>query len=290
MLLAASTLLGCALQRSAAARASHPWPRPGIVVISPPPKETLDQFGPVWYYQYGFGGDDIEGHQRVHLVLPHFSDQRLVSAFRDHPGSWWIVGNEPNDPNQDNLSPGAYAGFYHRVWCIARRSDWTAHLVPAGIANADWQWAQAFRHSYREQYGRYPIVHAWNIHNYILEPEHSQYDVGEFRRRILDFRAWMARIGDEGLPLLLTEYGVLYGSGCCNRPLEDPERGVEFLRQATNWLGQTNHVQAWAWFSLDSRGQFNGDLLTEGEQFTPFGAAYREALLHHFEAGEQRRQ
>jgi len=184
------------------------------------------------------------------------------------------VGNEPNDPYQDNLSPSAYAAFYHRVARLARRADLSLRLVPAGIADADWRWARAFRESYRAQFGRYPPVAAWNIHNYILDADRSQYDLAEFQRRILAFRAWMALSGEGGKALLLTEYGVLYGSGCCGQPVEDPAPGVEFMLQASTWLEQTDHVQAWNWFSLDSRQQFNGDLLSPSGELSAFGQAY----------------
>jgi hypothetical protein len=266
------------VQRGAMPLPSHPRPRSGVVVIAWTTSAVLDRLGPVWYYQYGFEGPDLPGHQRVYLVPPHFDDDKLLAAMRraarKGPGSWWLVGNEPNDPNQDNLSPAAYAAFYHRVSRLAKRADLSLRLVPAGIADADWRWAQAFRESYRAQYGRYPQVAAWNIHDYILDADRSQYDLAEFQRRILAFRAWMALAGEGFKPLLLTEYGVLYGSGCCNRPLEDPAPGVEFMRQATAWLEQTDYVQGWNWFSLDSEQQFNGDLLSPTGELNTFGKAY----------------
>jgi hypothetical protein len=247
-------------------------------VISPLTSEVLDALGPLWYYQYGFAGPGLPGHQRVYLVSPFFSDERLEQALHDNPRSWWLVGNEPNDPYQDNLTPATYAAFYHRFLGIAQRKAPSCRIAPGGIANADWRWAEAFRRSYRAQYGRYPRADAWNIHNYILDPGADQYDVAEFKRRIIAFRDWMARVGEGNKPLLLTEYGVLYGSGCCNRPLEGPARGVEFMRLATQWLQQTEYVQAWSWFSLDSKRQFNGDLLDASGKLSEFGSAYRDLV------------
>lgn len=285
------------VQRTATMLPSQPRPRSGVVVIRWTSSDVLDRFGPVWYYQYGFDGPDIHGHQRVYLVSPHFYDDDLLAAMRrvarKGPGHWWMVGNEPNDPFQDNLSPSAYAAFYHRVTRLARSADSSLRLVPAGIANADWRWAQAFLDSYRAQFGRDPQVAAWNIHNYILDEDRSQYDLDEFQRRILAFRAWMALAGQGEKPLLLTEYGVLYGGGCCGRPVEDPSLGVEFMRQATAWLEQTDHVQAWTWFSLDSEQQFNGDLLALSGELSLFGQAYvdgvRSSLSTSFPASSSER-
>jgi hypothetical protein len=269
--------------RRATTLASQPWPRAGLVVALPTTAQVLDRFGPLWYYDYGFDGPDLQGHQRVYMVRPHFDEARLQRALRARPGSWWLVGNEPNDPFQDNLSPGAYAAFFHRFVEIAQCNDRSSRIVPAGIADADWRWAQAFRESYRAQYGTYPRVQAWNIHNYLLDADKSQYDVAEFQQRIVAFRDWMARIGEGHKPLLLTEYGVLYGSGCCDRPIEDPAAGVEFLRQTTRWLQETHLVQAWTWFCLDSRGQFHGDLLQPSGELSEFGDAYRETVREYLD-------
>ena len=145
------------------------------------------------------------------MVNPNFSEVRLEDALGRHRSGWWILGNEPNDPNQDDLSPGAYAAFYHRAEGLIRRADPKAHVTPAGISNADWRWAEAFRESYREQYGRYPRVDAWNIHDYVLEPDRDQLDVAEFQRRIIAFHTWMEESGEGDKPLLLTEFGALFG-------------------------------------------------------------------------------
>ena len=134
-----------------------------------------------------------------------------------------MVGNEPNDPHQDDLSPGAYAAFFHRFATAARAADPTVRMASAGIANADCEWAAAFRDSYREQYGEYPAVDAWNIHNYILEPDRDQLDLAEFQRRIVAFRTWMDEIGEGDKPLFLSEFGALFGlsEGHLGRSAED---------------------------------------------------------------------
>lgn len=265
------------------------WPVPaeGVVVLAGVSSETLGALGPVWYYQYGFEGEDIPGHMRVMLVRPHTRSDELAEAMRRRTDAIWLVGNEPNDPFQDALSPCAYARFFYWVEQIAARSDWGARLVPAGIADADTAYAQAFLDCYRASYGREPRLAAWNVHNYILDEGLSQYDVVVFQERIEQFRAWMEDVGHGHLPLLLTEYGVLYGSGCCDRPVEPPDEGVAFLRATTRWLQETDHVQAWAWFCLDSRSgglvsQFNGDLLTAEGALSPFGRAYAELVAERY--------
>ncbi|MHB0856554.1 MAG: hypothetical protein ACYC5M_03170 [Anaerolineae bacterium] len=117
---------------------------PGVVIVRQASAEALGHLGVAWYYQYGFEGEALAGCQRVRLVRPHDDPETLRRTARIYRGSWWIVGNEPNDPYQDHLSPAAYAAWYHRMARVVRAADRTAHLVPAGIANADPQWAADF--------------------------------------------------------------------------------------------------------------------------------------------------
>ena len=258
-----------------------PWPRAGVVVVQEVHAEVLDLLGPVWYYGYGFQGADLRGHQRVYMVRasPRVDEERLVQALRTHPGRWWLIGNEPNDPNQDALSPGAFAGFYHRVYVLAKRADPTCHLAPAGLANADWRWAESFRESYRQQQGRYPRVDAWSIHNYILEPHCDQLDVAEFKTRILDFREWLTRIGERDTPLFLTEFGALYPPRSKDGVITDEGQVRLYIHDVVDWLSSTEHVQAWAWFANDTKGVFHGDLYDSSNSLTNFGEAYRDAIM-----------
>ncbi len=270
-------LLALATLARAAPRPAFPGPRAGLVAVSWPTSQALDAFGGIWYYTYSFEGPVDARHHRVMMVLPHDDEARLAEAMRRNPGRWWIVGNEPNDPYQDNLSPQAYAAFYRRFERLAQRLDPTARLMTAGIANADWQWAQAFRVAYRQAYGRYPRVDAWNVHNYILEPDRSQLDQEAFRARLIAFRAWMDRVGEGDKPLVLSEFGVLMGLERHDTRYEPPEAIAAHIGETVAWLYGTDYVQAWAWFANDTSGLFNGDLYA-GEQLTPYGEAYRDAI------------
>ena len=258
-----------------------PFTTPFGVVVGdlPVTAAQLDALGPVWYMDYRWSTPTLAGHQRLYTVrCGEVKPDRgaILAAMRaGGPSAWWSLGNEPNDPHQDNVSAEEYAGLYalFENWAAAAR----CHVVPAGIANADWNWAAAFREAFRRQIGRYPRVDAWNIHNYILEPGLDPYDGKEFQRRILAFRRWMESIGDGGKPLLLTEFGVLYGSGCCGRPVDPPARVQAFLRESVDWLAQSGQVSAWSWFATDA-GPYNGSLLTPTGELNALGQQYRDLL------------
>jgi hypothetical protein len=271
-------LLAALLLVRSAPRPAYPGPRAGVVAVRWPSSQALDQLGMVWYYTYSSEGPADPRHHRVWMVLPHYDEARLRRALRQHPGTWWIVGNEPNDPYQDNLSPEAYAAFYHRVDRFVRQVDPTARLISAGIANADWQWAEAFCSAYRLAYGRYPRVDAWNVHNYVLEPATSQLDREVMTDRLVAFRQWMDRAGEGHKPLVLGEFGVLMGLDRHDPRHEPPEAIAAFLRDTVAWLYATDDVQAWAWFANDTAGLFNGDLFDAEESLTLYGQAYRDAI------------
>jgi hypothetical protein len=221
----------------------------------------------------------IEGHDRLYVircweVRPNRKD--IPAAMRASAPAWWSLGNEPNDPYQDNVSAEEYAELYRTFegWAAPSRG---VQLVSAGIANADWEWAEAFREAYRARYGRYPRIDSWNIHDYILEPEFDPYDVAEFQRRILDFRRWMESIGDGDKPLFLTEFGVLYGDGCCGRPVDPSEKIHTFMKRTVRWLIESQAVDYWAWYSIRSE-LFNGDLMDAQGNLTELGLTYRELV------------
>ena len=242
----------------------------------------LDAIGDVWYYDYHYRSPTMTGHARIRMVRYLPFDEKLAEEMRANRGVWWAVGNEPNDPNQDYRTPKEYARLYHDFYYWAKRTDRSCKIIPAGIADADWRWATAFRERYRELYGGYPLADGWNIHYYLLGDD--PYDVPEFKRRILAFRHWMMSIGEDEKPLFLTEFGVLYGSGCCQRPVDPQEKTVKFMRETVSWLAATDHVQHWAWFILNNARDFNGGLFDEMGQMTVYGQTYRD-LIAEFGSG-----
>jgi hypothetical protein len=237
----------------------------------------LDALGPVWYMDWGWRAPTLAGHERLYVIWSNEvkADRgQIPAAMLAHGAAWWSLGNEPNDPNQDYCTPEEYAELYHIY------EGWAAGaprcgILPAGIANADWEWAQAFREAYRHKYGRYPRTDGWNIHNYILESGLDPYDVAEFGRRILAFRRWMESIGEGDKPLFLTEFGVLYGNGCCDRPVDPPEKLETFMGDAVQWLQKSDAVSGWAWFATYTK-LYNGSLMTPAGDLTPLGETYSE--------------
>jgi len=241
----------------------------------------LDQLGSVWYVDYDFRGAVLDRHPRLFLVEARADLNQAFAIAKVQRGEWWQFGNEPNDPNQDNLSPAEYARRYREFYFGLKRADPSARVIAAGIADADWSWADAFRENYRAAFGRNPSIDGWSVHNYLLDHCEDATDAEKFKERLTAFRAWMARVGDADKPLLLTEYGVLYGNGCCECPAIAPDAVVDFMQRTTRWMNESRPAQSWAWFAVRTAGRFNGDLFDERGSITKFGLAYRE-LVHVF--------
>lgn len=269
---------GCAASGRSRPRFSTPF---GVGVgDAPVTAEQLDALGPLWYVDWQWRTPTLGGHERIYIVRcaeVQRDTGAIAAAMREHGVAWWALGNEPNDVKQDNVSPEEYAQLYATFESWARGTP-GCYLLPAGIANADWQWAEAFREAYRTRYARYPRVDGWNIHNYILEPGLDPYDIAEFGRRIEAFRHWMESIGDGDKPLFLTEFGVLYGNGCCERPTDPPEKIETFMRESVQWLRESGLVEAWAWFATYST-LYNGNLMSPGSQLLPLGELYRDLAM-----------
>ncbi len=271
----------CLLLVSAACGQRHVTPplfdTPFGVAIGDAPLtgEQLGALGPLWYMDWSWLKPAVAGHQRLYVVNCAEVEayrERIPAAMKMSGASWWALGNEPNDPTQDNVTPAEYAELYYIFEGWAGDAP-RCGMLPAGIANADWRWAQEFRQAFFDRYGRYPKVDGWNIHNYILDPGMDPYDVDEFGRRIQAFRRWMEGIGDGEKPLFLTEYGVLYGSGCCDRPVDPPEKLQRFMIESTDWLLRSGDVQAWAWFATYTR-LYNGSLMTQDGKLNELGRLY----------------
>jgi hypothetical protein len=269
------TSAGCAARRSPPPLFSTPF---GVTLgDAPVTAAQLDAFGAVWYMDWGWRTPTLAGHERLYVIWSgevQTDRGQIPAAMRASGASWWALGNEPNDPNQDNRTPEEYAELYHIYEGWAAKAP-RCGILPAGIANADWEWAQAFREAYREKYGRYPRCDGWNIHNYILEPGLDPYDVAEFGRRIVAFKRWMESIGDGDKPLFLTEFGVLYGNGCCDRPVDPPDKLETFMHDAVQWLQDSDVVSGWAWFATYTK-LYNGSLMTPAGDLNSLGEAYSE--------------
>ena len=235
---------------------------------------------------------------------------RIRAAAAANPGSFWIVGNEPDVRWQDNTTPERYAEFYHELYHLLKEEDPTCRVVVGGVTQPTplrLRYLESVLDSHRDRYGTRMPVDVWNVHGFILREERGSWgvdvppgmeadagmlygvddhdDLAIFGDQILAFRRWMADHGEREKPLVVSEYGILmpadYGFG----PAEVQafmEGSFDFFLTATDaavgYPRDGNRlVQWWCWYSLAAPEHYypTGNLFDPvTKALTPLGAAF----------------
>ena len=266
-----------------------------------------------------------QGIDRFLLIRVHSGyqvNENVLGPLIDaNPGVIWAIGNEPDSIYQDDIMPDDYARIYHDLYFFIKSRDRSSQVSPGGIVQPTslrLKWLDHVLAAYRSRYGSEMPVDLWNIHNAILNEVSCNYDPGNcwgagippglddlygeirtiddndnmtmFRDQIWAFRLWMSENGYGGLPLIVSEYGILmpeeYGFDA-ERVAAFMDATFDFFQTATDdKLGDPNDgyrlVQRWAWFSLDVQPfdpdtgvGFNGNLFDpETKTITAHGQNY----------------
>lgn len=229
-----------------------------------------------------------------------------------YPGSFWIIGNEPDVGWQDNVTPQRYAEIYHEVYSFIKELDPGAKVVIGGVAQPTplrRAYLDIVLDSYESAYGEPMPVDVWNVHAFILREEEDSWGVGIppgmageegilyeiedhddvdiLAQNIREFRSWMKKRGYGDKPLVISEYGILMP--------EDygflPERTSAFLESSFDLFRQMKGeegyaqdenrlVQWWFWYSLyDDLLYSTGNLWDEETgQLTDLGQTWTNYL------------
>ena len=245
-----------------------------------------------WYVQYpGFrsdpGPEELEFVQIVRLRSGMWPSQAEVQRYaRAHPGTLWLIGNEPDAPAQDCVTPAEYTQLYHQWYYAIKATDPSAKVGIGGVVQATplrLRYLDLILQQYETRYGSKIPVDVWNVHGFILREridswgcqipcglsatQGKLYGIDDhdnmtiFKEQIVRFRQWMKDNGERNKPLIVSEYGILF-------PIQlgyDPARVEAFMiatfdyfRTATSsslgYPADGNRlVQTWAWYSLDDK-------------------------------------
>ena len=248
---------------------------------------------------------------------PSRNQAQLEAIAIANPGAKWLIGNEPDRKEyQDDLEPHIYAKAYHDTYQIIKNVDPTAKLYAGTIVQPSpvrLQYLDLILASYQSSYGTAMPVDGWSIHNFILNEVSCDYDdtncwgaeippgvsanfgdilsiddnknVPLFQQRIVDFRQWMNSNGYGGLPVMLSEYGILIPEDFAG--FEIPEVNIfmnatfdYMLTAADPALGDPNDeyrlIQQFSWYSTGAAGDvYNGYLFDKDTQIiSPMGVNY----------------
>lgn len=219
------------------------------------------------------------------------SGDTLAAIIAANPGSWWLIGNEPDCIYQDNVLPEAYAQAYHDAYFFIKAHDPTARVAVGGIVQPTplrMQYLDRVLTHYATLYQSPLPTDGWSLHTFILREasctahpdscwgaeippgitatEGILYDIQDtdnltiFQERIIQFRRWMRDRGYRNTPLLITEYGTLMPHTYAGWT---KERAAQFMTGTFNFLlnasdatigypaDENRLVQRWLWYSLD---------------------------------------
>jgi hypothetical protein len=231
----------------------------------------------------------------VHPTLAQIQTQISTYPGRYPNGTTWLIGNEIIW--DDQRTPQQYAEDYHAYYYGLKAINPTFKVANgsvitsvqynrAGFTGTPLQLLDAIRAAYQTTYNEPWPVDVWNIHPYVWTLPTLQQELSNFRSQLSTFRDWMASIGEQDKPLIITEYGLL------NYHAE--AWMIDYLRSSFEILLSKGHangmpsdegrwVQRWAWFdnnnhvwSAGGAVQWTHCALYNGDTFDirPLGQAY----------------
>jgi len=293
----------------------------GVALPSLAP-QNLSAIGASWYLDWQthakpYGPATMEFAQMVRLKNQQISPdlKTIATIARQQPGSLWLIGNEPDVPVQDNVTPQKYAAAYQTIYSALKEADPTSRIAIGGVTQPTplrLQYLDLILAAYRDQFGQAMPIDVWNVHNFILQEKRDGWGVdippglsvddgtlytiddsdnlAIFRRQIIDFRRWMADRGYRNSELIVSEYGVLmpadYGFSeerVRNFMLETFDFFTTATDTAIGLPGDGNRlVQRWCWYSLSDEVYPTGNLIDNvSGQMTALGQAYAAYIQSH---------
>jgi hypothetical protein len=315
-----------------------PYPAPrdrfGFDSLGNDPLTNYDvaQLNAGWYTDWGASGnpphpDDLTFAQLISFKAgsdPHDPALVTVSPSRAtiaqiaaaHPGSLWMMSNEPDSLYQGTpLYPEVYAHVYHDIYHYIKTLDPTALIANGGIVQPTpcrMQYLDIVWDTYQQAYSKTMPVDVWNIHAFVLREVYNDWgastppgvptscgidykmreadDLDIFRDNLIAFRQWMKDKGEQDKPLIISEYGILWPDW-----LKDEDGGVWSAARVGSFMLQTfdmflyeafpdvgypaddyRLVQAWAWYSI-SETYYNGKLFDPStRQLSTLGHTYAD--------------
>ncbi len=223
-------------------------------------RRVLDELGLRWYAAFDNDADSVPPGAHKVMALPTRSlvaEASVRDAARKRPGSYWLIGREPNVPGGDPQAATQYAeafAYYHRV---LKEADPTAKLIGPNVLNWDatcqacpgfdlgHQWVDAFRAAYRQHEGGEPPIDVWGVEtedlNWSVLPMVNWQPLGD---QLASLRAYLDAIPEQrGKPIWVTEFAIVWGY-----------EGVEWSQQADG-----------SWRAYPS-GEYRADLIASALQ------------------------
>ncbi|MEM7133575.1 MAG: hypothetical protein AAF702_45195 [Chloroflexota bacterium] len=221
------------------------------------PKEIHDyavgdlQLG--WYLDYNYQKHISSTAELTHvpMVRPKWwhkiddFDDVLGQLAEENPDQLWIIGNEPEDLDQDGeyyANAREYALDYHRIYSFIKERDPNAQFALAAIIQPTplrLRYLDMVLEVYELEFGEKLPLDVMTVHNYVMSErvvpgdgiilwgsgvplgmdgdtadaryihpkEHWNLEI--FKEQIVQMRRWMQERGYRDKPLIVSEFGIL---------------------------------------------------------------------------------
>lgn len=215
----------------------------------------------------------------------------LLARIAAQPGATWLIGNEPDCVNMDNMRSEWYARAYHDLYITIKAADPTAQVAAGSIVQPTLQrfmYLDRVLATYQEEYGEPLPADMWATHSYILcencYPEkapgepfawgacyvpdwpsstsskpyatfysvYDHWDIDVFAQRMVAMRQWMYDNGYRNHPLIITEYGILFYDTLVYSGDVYNAKNREFMYAGFDWM-QSAHDPLLGYASDDRR-------------------------------------
>jgi len=154
---------------------------------------------------------------------------------RNHRGKYWLIGNEPDGHNQDNLTPTQAAEKYGEIAHLIKEIDPTAKLIMLGLTWPNITWKNNFLSAWRQKWPtpQEQIITGWHVHIY-----HDPATLNTWTDNTPNQELWV------------TEYGYLPQREA-GENWTTSEQDIETRRRMTQWtniLEENPKVDRYAYF------------------------------------------
>jgi len=220
---------------------------PGGCPDVPPLPAFYHELGVSWAYSWACCDwhTGVEYVPMVRSIHGYSADDLIRMVLRHGSGSYWLIGNEPDNGGQDDLTPSQAAEAYGEIAQNILLVDPNARLIMLGLQSGSWdgrEYLRNFRAEWMERwgFGVDDVVAGWHVHAY-AHPWGGQTQDEAIARVKTYVQAFRIEIDREssGAELWVTEYGTLYG------PYANTLHVMEVM---TEWLEGYPGVQRYAWF------------------------------------------
>jgi hypothetical protein len=229
--------------------------------------EMLREIGVSWAYIWYIAANNFNSvYQHVPMIWGKDYDAATVTQVaRSHPGSYWLIWNEPDYWQQANISPEQAAQLYRTLRPLIKSADPTAKLIVGGVFNLNVGWLTSFRSEYYRLYNEWPQVEGWHVHHYVGR---TDYNTTAWRTALQAVRDWMPANGGV-VELWLTEFGCLNSDAVAE----------QIMAEQVPWLEAQSWITRYAWYAVFATGpgcpSCTGSLFGDDGTLTNLGRLYR---------------